>query len=368
MEWVETTGRTLEEAKDAALDQLGVDEHDAEFEVLDEGKIGLFGRVRTEARVRARVRPTRPRAKDEGRDRRRRGQGRRNGRNGGERPEGQEAAGQPTASASSGERSGGRSRGRGGRGPRTETEPARQETESGGTDVEVSLEEQAEEAKAFLQGLVEHFDRSAEVSVAEVDEDTAELRVAGGDLGLLIGPKGQTLSAIQELTRTAVQRRPGGGRLLVDVGGYRQKRRVALEAFTRQQVERALSTGTRLVLEPMSPADRKVVHDTAATIDTVDALRDIKADDKSSFFRLTKTRPSGPSIVPSLNDAMVFSYYGTPSYGSFNNINYINFLVAVDQIPPNSERETRWSVGLLDNFLLSLFAGEKYALVDDSQG
>ena len=135
--------------------------------------------------------------------------------------------------------------------------------------MEVSLEEQADEAKAFLQGLVEHFDRDAEVSIAEIDEDTAELRVAGQDLGLLIGPKGQTLSAIQELTRTAVQRRPGGGRLLVDVGGYRQKRRVALEAFTRQQVERVISTGTRLVLEPMSPADRKVVHDTVNTIEGV---------------------------------------------------------------------------------------------------
>jgi len=61
MEWVETTGRTLEEAKDAALDQLGVDEQDAEFEVLEEPKSGLFGRLRSEARVRARVRPTRPR-------------------------------------------------------------------------------------------------------------------------------------------------------------------------------------------------------------------------------------------------------------------------------------------------------------------
>lgn len=60
MEWVETTGRTIEEAKDAALDELGVDEHDAEFEILSEPKAGLFGRLRAEARVRARVRPTAP--------------------------------------------------------------------------------------------------------------------------------------------------------------------------------------------------------------------------------------------------------------------------------------------------------------------
>src|SRR4051812_34780158 len=73
MEWVETTGRTLEEAKDAALDQLGVAEDDAEFEVLEEPRRGLFGLLGSDARVRARVRPTVPRPKDDRRDRRRRG-------------------------------------------------------------------------------------------------------------------------------------------------------------------------------------------------------------------------------------------------------------------------------------------------------
>ena len=71
MEWVETTGRTTDEAKDHALDQLGVDESDAEFEILEEPRPGLFGRIRGEARVRARVRPTAPRPKAERRDRRR---------------------------------------------------------------------------------------------------------------------------------------------------------------------------------------------------------------------------------------------------------------------------------------------------------
>ena len=70
MEWVEVTGRTLEEAKEAALDQLGVDEQDAEFEVLEEPRAGLFGRLRSEARVRARVLPTAPRPKVERRERR----------------------------------------------------------------------------------------------------------------------------------------------------------------------------------------------------------------------------------------------------------------------------------------------------------
>ena len=69
MEWVETTAETIELAKNLALDQLGVAEDDAEFEVVEEPKQGLFGRTRGEARVRARVRPNTPRGKNERRDR-----------------------------------------------------------------------------------------------------------------------------------------------------------------------------------------------------------------------------------------------------------------------------------------------------------
>src|ERR1700712_2041429 len=70
MEWVEFTARTVEEAKELALDRLMVDVDDAEFEVLEEPKTGLFGRLRGEARVRARVRPPPVRQKIERRDKR----------------------------------------------------------------------------------------------------------------------------------------------------------------------------------------------------------------------------------------------------------------------------------------------------------
>src|SRR4051812_25761231 len=72
MEWVETTGKTVEEAKEAALDQLGVHEDDAECEIVEEPRTGLFGRTRGEARVRAGVRPPAPRPKTERGNRRRR--------------------------------------------------------------------------------------------------------------------------------------------------------------------------------------------------------------------------------------------------------------------------------------------------------
>lgn len=98
---------------------------------------------------------------------------------------------------------------------------------------------------------------------------------------------------------------------------------------------------------------------------TVDAIRDIKANDHS-FFRLTKTWGSSLAVNPSLNDGMVFGYYGTSSYSSFNNLNYIKFLAAVDAISANApEDETRWSFGLLGHSLLSTFACEKYVITDN---
>jgi Bacterial membrane protein YfhO len=99
--------------------------------------------------------------------------------------------------------------------------------------------------------------------------------------------------------------------------------------------------------------------------ETVDAIRDIKAGDSSSFYRVTKIRPSSLGVLPSLNDAMVFGYYGTPYYSSFNNLNYIEFLIATEAIAPISEVETRYSIGLLNEPMLALFAGEKYALVEN---
>ena len=82
MEWVEITGKTIEEAKERAFEQLGVAESDAEVQVIEEPKAGLFGRVRGEARVRARLRPVEPRPKRSRNNNRpkARGEGQRQGR------------------------------------------------------------------------------------------------------------------------------------------------------------------------------------------------------------------------------------------------------------------------------------------------
>lgn len=270
MEWVETTGKTIEEALDAALDQLGVDESDAEFEVLEEPKVGLFGRVRGEARLRARVRPTRPRPKDDRRDRRRRKP--EAPREGGE-PAGESRAGQDGGEAAVKEVASPRGEGR-----RSVHTDAREREEEGdgmtdefeapGRGVDVPMEEQGEVAVSFLQGLVSSFDVEAEVDSRILDEESFEVSIRGEDLGLLIGPKGATMNALQDLTRTVVQRKTSArrGRLLLDVAGYRERRKEALERFAHAAAERVLATGARVVLEPMNASDRKVVHDTVNAI------------------------------------------------------------------------------------------------------
>ncbi|MEA2703309.1 MAG: spoIIIJ-associated protein, partial [Actinomycetota bacterium] len=112
MEWVEVTGKTVVAAKEAALDQLGVDDSDAEFEVLEEPKAGLFGLLRSEARVRARVVPAAARPKVERRERKRR-----------ERPD-KRAGGEKRPEAAAGER---RSPGASAGEPRNTRQPSGQE-------------------------------------------------------------------------------------------------------------------------------------------------------------------------------------------------------------------------------------------------
>jgi spoIIIJ-associated protein len=136
----------------------------------------------------------------------------------------------------------------------------------------VPVERQAEVIAEFLGGLVEAFGLDGDVATVRVDDETLEVQVDGGDLGLLIGPKGQTLAAVQDLARTVVQRAEPGtheGRVRIDVAAYRQKRREALERFARQVAADVVASGKPKALEPMSPADRKVVHDTVNEIDGV---------------------------------------------------------------------------------------------------
>ena len=117
-----------------------------------------------------------------------------------------------------------------------------------------------------------HVDAHGAVTV-EPDENEIEVSIAGENLGLLVGPKGATLAALEELLRGAVGHR-GPGRLHLDVAGYRAKRRAALAEFARRVADDVRSQGAAKALEPMSAPDRKVVHDTVAEIDGVATISD----------------------------------------------------------------------------------------------
>jgi spoIIIJ-associated protein len=346
VEWVEVVGKTVDEATEHALDQLGVALGDAEIILVSEPKPGLFGRMRGEARVRARVRPVGARPKRE-RSRRggRSGQGRQGPQkslatstsNSGSGGRGSSRAGSGDADGSEGpDRSGegangsadrsvapgtgtsrsarrrrnrskakaaatvtgdagsagsdteaefgaddavaaspasggstnGSSSGRGaGRGTSGESQVKETEDMAEG----MTLEEQGEAGRAFLAGLLSEYGIEASVEARLVDEDTVEIAATGEDLGVLVGPRGSTLSALQDLTRAVVQRQCPSrtDRILVDVAGYRERRSAALKRFSVQIAEEVLASGQERALEAMSPADRKAVHDAVNEMDGV---------------------------------------------------------------------------------------------------
>lgn len=277
MEWVETTGRTIEEALDAALDELGVDENDVEYEVLARPRGGLLGRFGGEARIRARVKPISREKPGEARRRSRRRGG------GGDRRDDRAARApapattKPDGSEERTVRRPARRRGRrGGGGGGGRSERPRREEQGASVDEEtnISVEEQVDQAVDFTRGLVEAFGAKAEVGSHFEDEDTVLVEVTGENLGLLVGPRGATLAAIEELVRTVVQRQTGGHgvRVHVDVGGYRAKRREALAEFARQLAERVRDEEEEQALEPMGASDRKVVHDVVAEMDGVSTI------------------------------------------------------------------------------------------------
>ena len=127
-----------------------------------------------------------------------------------------------------------------------------------------------EEASRFMTGLIQAFGAEGTVELVE-DGDDLEVRVHGKELGLLVGPRGTTLQAVQDLARVASQRRLGDHdtRLRVDVGGYRERRREALGKFAMQMADEVKASGVARVLEPMSSADRKIIHDTLSEVEGI---------------------------------------------------------------------------------------------------
>ena len=252
MEWVEASGTTVDVAVAAAVAELGISSDEADIEVLQEAKPGFLGLGGQDAIVKVVRKP-----KSSGRRRRRRKPGRKDQQD--------TKAGQPKR----GPRPDARKKRSGNRDRPKSDNGRRKREESAVTAPDVSIEDQGGMAKDFLEGLLEAFGLEGEV-VMRVEDEILFLDVTGDQTEALVGPKGSILQSIHELTRTVIQRKTfRAPRMRLDISGYTERRRAALKIFAGQVAEKVTDGGGEIMLEPMNPADRKVLHDAVAEIDGV---------------------------------------------------------------------------------------------------
>ncbi len=129
-----------------------------------------------------------------------------------------------------------------------------------------ALEQQSEIAADYVEGLLDIADLDGDIDM-DVEGDRAVVSVVGVTLDELVGPRGEVLEALQELTRLAVLRQTGERtRLMLDVGGYRQRRRAELAEVGKGAAEEVKRTGEAKALDAMTPFERKIIHDTVASV------------------------------------------------------------------------------------------------------
>jgi len=207
---LEKIAPSIEEAIAEGLEELGLSETQVEIEVLDEGQTGLFGIGNRQARVRISI-------KEEG-------------------PE------EPST---------------------TPPRPPRQ-----ASPLDDDIDNALEIARATVAELLERMDINAEVSAhmgeaEEGDRHAAPIivDVSGSDLSILIGRRAETLNALQYVTRLIVGKELGRStHLIVDVEGYRMRRERSLRQMAQKMARQAVKSGRRQSLEPMSPAERRIIH------------------------------------------------------------------------------------------------------------
>jgi spoIIIJ-associated protein len=254
---IEVRAKTVDLAVEAAMQELGItDREQVAVEVVTEPVKGFLGIGGQEAVVRVK-----PRRKGRNRGNRRKGGRDREDR---DRSQSQTSSRNPQQARRDSGRNGGnrnptpRQRDRGNR----PTEK-REKTMSDDRPV-LPLEEQARIAHEFLEGLIDAYGLEGTVTT-RIEEDVIVADVDGDQTEALVGVRGSVRAAIHELTRTVLQRYgQDSARLRLDIAGYAERRRQALSIYARQLIEQLDAEGGEIMLEPMSPADRKVIHDAAA--------------------------------------------------------------------------------------------------------
>ncbi len=133
------------------------------------------------------------------------------------------------------------------------------------TEVDVqALEQEGEIAADYIEGLLDIGDFDGDIDM-DVEGERAVVAVVGASLDELVGKRGEVLEALQELTRLAVHRQTGNrSRLMLDIGGYRERRRAELTKLGQEISAEVKQAGEAKPLAPMTPFERKIVHDAVA--------------------------------------------------------------------------------------------------------
>lgn len=249
---IEVKAKTVDLAIEAAMQELGVeDREDVEVDVITDPVKGFLGMGGQDAVVRVKKKPARKQ-----RNRRRRNES-------SERPQ-QKKSQNRQQERSRDSKNGGRRQDQKGSKTRSGGDRTKSEKKVPDDRPNLSAGEQADLAREFLEGLVEAFGLEGSVSTT-IDEDVIIADVEGPQTEAMVGVRGLVRSAIHELTRTVLQRYSSDtARLRLDIAGYAERRRKALSIYAEQLIEQLKSEGGEIMLEPMSPADRKVIHDVAS--------------------------------------------------------------------------------------------------------
>ena len=257
MSYIDVTGKTEDEAIRKGLEQLGMDRDDVSVEILERAKSGFLGIGSNPARVRLTygpeeapvaeptpvVKPVVQKPAEEKKP---------------ERPAAPKAADKPQRSENAQ---------RGDRAPRPQRTDKPQRAERPEKkdvptiDLPLCEDENAQRIVTFVSGLLEHMDSAAQVKVYEVEKGRYKVILEGEKLGQLIGRRGETLDAIQQLTNYAVNSgREKRIRVHVDAENYRAKREQSLESLARKVAGKVTKYRRSVTLEPMNAYERHVIH------------------------------------------------------------------------------------------------------------
>ena len=278
MKYLDMTGKTEEEAVGRALAQLGLDRDEVSVEILERAKSGFFGIGASPAKVRvtygleeeepapapapkpAEKRPEAPKApkaeaKPAGKA---------------EKPEAEKAPEAPKADKAPRKKK------------KNKDKPQRKETE-GEEELNLPLpepedlgepcgadDEKAAQVRAFLDGLLQHMDAAAQVTVYQPEKGRYKVILEGEKLGALIGRRGETLDAIQQLTNYSVNRGSDKRvRIHVDAENYRLKREQSLQHLARKVAAKVIKYKRNVTLEPMNAYERHVIHTALQDVENV---------------------------------------------------------------------------------------------------